>query len=132
MTTFLYVEDDFLSREIMELVLVRGMGCPDIFIFEDSSDFMKNVAALSPQPDVIFLDIHVRPHNGFEMLKMLRQSGAYDSVPIIAMTASVMNEEVQQLRDAGFDGAVGKPIDIDTFPEIVNLILQRKEVWHVT
>jgi two-component system cell cycle response regulator DivK len=132
MTTFLYVEDDYLSREIMELVLMRGLGYSDVFMFEDSSDFMRRVTALTPRPDVIFLDIHVEPIDGFEMLRLLRKSRVFDPVPIIAMTASVMNEEVQQLKEAGFDGAVGKPIDIDTFPEIVSLILHGQEVWHVT
>lgn len=132
MAAFLYVEDDPVSRQIMEVILMTGMGYSDVFIFENSANFMSRVSALSPQPDIIFLDIHVTPHSGFDMLKMLRHSGMFDSVPIIAMTASVMNDEVQELKTAGFDGAVGKPIDVETFPEIVGLILKRKEVWRVT
>jgi CheY-like chemotaxis protein len=66
------------------------------------------------------------------MLEMLRKSGRYQDTYIFALTASVMNEEVSQLRESGFDGCLSKPIDIDTFPEILSLILKGEELWHIT
>lgn len=131
MTSFLYVEDDQLCREIMELTLVRGMGYSQVVIFEDSKEFLPRVEGLSPTPDIIFLDIHVKPHNGFDMLRMLREREEFQFTPIIAITASVMNEEVKRLKEAGFNGAIAKPVDIDTLPEILELILQGQEVWRV-
>jgi CheY-like chemotaxis protein len=71
MTAILYVEDDPRSRKVMNLLLRGSMGLSDVTILEDSEDFLKKVLALNPVPEVIFLDIHVAPHNGFEMLKML-------------------------------------------------------------
>ena len=128
----LYVEDEAKSRRVMQMLLVNSMKLENVHIFEDSSDFMARVDALSPKPDVIFLDIHVPPYNGFQMLEMLRKSGRYNDTTIVALTASVMNEEVTQLRESGFDGCLSKPIDIDTFPEILSLILKGEELWHIT
>jgi DNA-binding LytR/AlgR family response regulator len=64
----LYVEDEPKSRKILELLLTRTMKVPHVFLFEDSTDFIKRMDALTPQPTIVFLDIHVRPHSGFEML----------------------------------------------------------------
>jgi CheY-like chemotaxis protein len=128
----LYVEDEARSRRVMQMLLVNSMHLEHVNIFEDSTDFLARVDALTPKPDVIFLDIHVAPYNGFEMLEMLRKSGRYQDTYIFALTASVMNEEVSQLRESGFDGCLSKPIDIDTFPEILSLILKGEELWHIT
>jgi CheY-like chemotaxis protein len=50
---------------------------------------------------------------------------------VVALTASVMNEEVEQLRAAGFHSCLAKPIDIDTFPDVLNRILDGESVWRI-
>lgn len=126
----LYVEDEPRSRKVMQMI-TRDMGLSDVIIFEDSTDFQNRVSTLNPKPDVIFLDIHMKPYTGFEMLAMLRQLRMYDGIPVVAMTASVMNEEVQQLRTAGFDGCLAKPIDMDTFPETLQRIMNGELIWRI-
>jgi CheY-like chemotaxis protein len=130
LSSIVYVEDDRQSREIMELLLVIKMGLPQVTIFEDSADFLLRLEHLQPKPDLIMLDIHMRPYTGFELLEMLRQHDQWRSVPVVALTASVMNEEVQKLRDAGFNGVVPKPIDLETFPDILHRVLAGEEVWN--
>lgn len=128
---FVYVEDEALSRAVMEILMVRGLGYNNLTIFEDSTDFMAKMENLPEVPDVIFLDIHVQPYSGFEMLKMLRAHDRFKDVTVIALTASVMNEEVDYLRDAGFNGGIAKPIDQATFPETLQCILAGEEVWSI-
>lgn len=127
----LYVEDDPLSRVVMEALLVRGMGHQKVIIWEDSSDFVHKLASLPWQPDVIFLDIHVDPLDGFEMLTIIRQDETYNRISVVALTASVMNEEVKRLKEAGFNGVIAKPLDVDGFPKTLNRILSGEEVWYV-
>ena len=129
--SILYVEDDLQSRRIMQLLLVEAMGLPYVTIFEDSTDLLSRVHQLQPQPDIILLDIHVPPHDGFEMLAMLRQTERFADTPIIALTASVMSEEVQKLKQSGFNGVVAKPIDLDTFPDTMNRIARGEQIWRV-
>lgn len=129
--TFLYVEDDETSRDVMEMTLLYRMGYENLVIFDDSTDFISRVEALPHPPDVIFLDIHMEPHSGFEMLKMLREHPTYGSLKVVALTASVMNEEVEALEAAGFDSTIAKPIDPDLFPNLVERILEGKRVWYV-
>jgi len=127
----LYVEDDPRSRQVMELIMTRAMKVQNLFIFEESSDFMSRVKALPQQPDVILLDIHVSPHDGFAMLNMVRADVELKKTKVIALTASVMNEEVEALRAQGFDGAISKPLSVSLFPGLIERIVAGESVWHI-
>lgn len=127
----LYVEDEIRSRKVMRMA-ASDMGIETLVMFEDSVDFLARAEALQPRPDLVFLDIHVQPYSGFEMLRLLRESPQFDGVPVVAMTASVMNEEIAQLRSAGFDSCLAKPIDLDYFPALVQQILDGESVWRIT
>lgn len=128
---FLYVEDDPLSREIMELLFVQVMGYPQLTVWEDSTDFMTKVQSLPTKPKVIFLDIHMLPIDGFSMLKLLRENEAYCKTTVVALTASVMSEEVKMLQTAGFDSCIAKPIDFRSFPETLTRILAGEKIWRI-
>lgn len=128
--TFLYVEDDPMSREVLQFILQDDLG-HQITVFEDSADFMQRVESLPHKPDLIFLDIHVGPHNGFEMLSMLRQNDQYCDTHVVAMTASVMNEEIDQLRQAGFDSCLSKPVQFESFPQVLSRLLSGETIWRI-
>jgi CheY-like chemotaxis protein len=127
---FLYIENDELSREVMKALLTRGLGYRDLTMFETSAHFEQHLERLKQKPDIIFLDIHMEPLDGFEMLKLIRSNKSYYATPVIALTASVMNEEVRRLREAGFDGAIAKPINYDTFPGLLYRILNGEQIWN--
>lgn len=129
--SILYVEDDVMSRKVMEMLLKNRMKLQNVTIFADSSDFIERAKHVSPKPDIIFLDIHVDPIDGFEILALLRASDNFRNTPVVAMTASVMNEEVAQLQSAGFDGCIAKPIDKNEFPDLLERILQGERIWSI-
>ncbi len=130
--TFLYVDDDESSRQIMELLIKTVLGYPQLAIFANNHNFMAQVRALPYVPDVIFLDIQMQPYDGYDMLNMLRAESAYKESKIIAMTASVMATDVTELKQAGFDGLIGKPIMRHVFPELLKKILTNEPVWFVS
>ncbi len=129
--TIVYVDDDAKSRKVMELVLKNTMRLPAFSIFEDSERFIERMLALDPRPDIVLLDIHVKPLTGFQMLTQIRERTEFQGVPVVAVTASVMNEEVHQLRTAGFDGCISKPLDIETFPEQLQRVLKGEQIWRI-
>ena len=65
-------------------------------------------------------------------LEMLRQHNTFKNVPVVALTASVMNEEIHRLKEVGFNGVIAKPVDMDTFPDVVNRLLSGEEIWRIT
>ncbi len=127
----LYVEDDANSRQVMKMMLTMSMKLTSVIFFDDSVSFVDRLLALSPRPDIVFLDIHVKPITGFDMLTIIREQPSFVGVPVVALTASVMNEEIHKLKSAGFDGCISKPIDIDTFPEHMHRILNGETIWRV-
>jgi len=129
---FLYVEDDDFSREVMDTLLTQVMAYTNVTIWHDSQNFERRIHQLGVVPDFIFLDIHVEPIDGFEMLEILKNDAAFSRSRIYALTASVMNEEIARLKTAGFDGVLGKPLDNRTFPQLMEKILDGQNVWHIS
>jgi Response regulator containing a CheY-like receiver domain and an HTH DNA-binding domain len=127
----LCVEDDFSNRLVMKLLVEKTLHVQYYAIFEDSANFLARLRDLPKRPDIILLDIHVSPLNGFQMLKEIRGDTVYSATKIVALTASVMNEEVERLRKSGFDGAIGKPISLSTFPIAIERIMNGENIWQL-
>ena len=129
--SFLYVEDDAFSQQVLRMILTRVMGYSKLTEFEDSKDFMERLKALPEIPTIIFLDIQVQPLNGYEMLKLIRSDATYQASKVIALTASIMPSDVVMLQKVGFDGLIGKPIAHKLFPGLVQKILAGEPVWYI-
>ena len=127
----LCVEDDSSNRLVMKLLVEKTLKVRHYAIFEDSADFIPRVRNLPVRPDIVLLDIHVSPFNGFQMLQMIRGDSVYFDTKVVALTASVMSEEVERLRKSGFDGAIGKPITLSTFPIVIERIMKGENIWQV-
>jgi len=128
--SFLYLEDDPLSQEVMS-TLLEQLGYRQLAVFNSSEHFVKRVETLGFVPDVFFLDIYVQPVTGFEIIRILRSHPMFASKKVIALTASVMHDEIAHLKRAGFNGMLGKPLDFDLFPQLLSRILAGEVVWHV-
>jgi two-component system, cell cycle response regulator DivK len=126
---FLCVEDDPPSREVIGILLTEVMGFSNVTIFEDSANITDRVAALPAVPDVVLLDIHMQPYDGYQVLEMLRNMDAFRHTFIVALTAGVTVTDVHGLRAAGFNGLIGKPIQQRYFPGFLSRILAGEEVW---
>ena len=83
--------------------------------------FGKNTAE-KEQFDVVLMDCHMPGMSGLEAARRLRQSGFRK--PVLAVTASVMEQDRRQITQAGFDGYVGKPISLKGFLEAVRVALE--------
>lgn len=128
---FLYVEDDVASRMVIKVLITRILRYEHLTLFENSDNFMTRLQGLAQKPTIVFLDVQMRPYSGYEVLSMLRQDPEYAHVTVIAMTANVMSHDVDQLKEAGFDGLIGKPIDNDIFPQLVSRVLSGESVWYI-
>ena len=79
--------------------------------------------ALSQRPDMILMDIRLPGMSGFAALEALRADPRTGTIPVVAVTASVMNGEVDRIARAGFDGYIPKPIRYASFLATVRKVL---------
>jgi CheY-like chemotaxis protein len=125
----LYVEDDPKSCEIMDVMLGKFLGLREYAIMEDSFDFLGRLAKLPKAPDIFLVDILMEPMSGYDILHMIRQQEDHHHKPVIALTASVTAKEVEQMKHAGFDGLIGKPLSTESFPALFERILAGEKIW---
>lgn len=126
-----YVEDDEPSIYVMKMILERVMNLHTTHVLRSSRNFLGQVKELGVIPDLFLLDIQMKPHDGFEMLSLLKSDAQFAQSKVVALTASVMNEQVTRLRESGFDGAIAKPLSINLFPGLIKDIINGGSVWYI-
>jgi two-component system, cell cycle response regulator DivK len=104
----LVVEDDEKSRRL--LVDVLGHHGYEVTAVETGELGLER--STFQLPDAVLLDIQLPGINGYEVLWRLRQLEGGRRVPILAVTASVMDHDRRRIMDAGFDAYVPKPVNI--------------------
>ena len=116
----LLVEDDVKSRKLVrDLLTLKGY---EIIEAETGEEGVR--LALDRRPSLVLMDIRLPGIDGIEALGRLRANVATRGIPIMAMTASVMAKDRQNVLDAGFDAFQSKPINVKEFLVAVEHLLR--------
>jgi PAS domain S-box-containing protein len=106
----LLVEDNQINQEVANYLLLHAGAAVDI-----AADGRIAVNMLTDAPtryDAVLMDIQMPVMNGYEAAEAIRAMGLAD-LPIIAMTANVMEDDRARAINAGMNGHIAKPIDVD-------------------
>ena len=104
----LIVEDNELNMKLFrDLLEAHGY---DTLQTKDGIEALK--IARAHVPDLILMDIQLPGMSGIEALNALRADPATAALPVVAITASVMQQDRQEIMRAGFDGFIEKPINL--------------------
>lgn len=115
---FLVAEDNPINAEIL-CELLRMYGAKAV-VKTDGAQVLKEFAGQPPGTyDAVMMDIQMPVMNGYEAARAIRKLERPDAagVPIVAMTANVFAEDVAMAMEAGMDGHVSKPIDVEIMKE---------------
>ena len=111
---FLCAEDNEINAEILtELLKIEGAECT---ICENGEEILKAFEQSAPGDyDMILMDVQMPVMNGYEVTRAIRRSSheLAKTIPIIAMTANAFTDDVQAAFDAGMNGHLAKPIDVE-------------------
>ncbi len=119
MSLILIVEDNEKNMKLVRDVLqVKGYSTVEAGTAEEG---IKLTA--EHKFDLILMDIQLPGMNGIDALHLLRADAATAAIPVIAVTASVMQQDKKQIMEAGFDAYIGKPINLKEFLETVQRVL---------
>jgi two-component system, cell cycle response regulator DivK len=77
------------------------------------------VAALSDSADLVLMNLQLPDIDGHEALLRIRADPQCGEIPVVAVTAFAMKEDIERATAAGFDGYVAKPIDVHALPDQV-------------
>jgi two-component system cell cycle response regulator DivK len=116
----LYIEDNVENRVLVKRVLeVEGYV---VLEADDGPSGMR--IAKQEVPDLILMDINLPEIDGYEMTARLRQVPSLVRVPIVALTAYVLKGDRERSLEAGCDGYIQKPVDVDLLPTQIAAFLR--------
>ena len=124
---FLVAEDNELNAEILsEMLDMEGAGCE---IAENGELSVERFLRAEPDKyDMILMDVQMPVMDGYEATRRIRASvhpRAAD-IPIVAMTANAFAEDVRRALDAGMDGHLPKPIDMNAMRELLGHLREER------
>ncbi len=116
----LYIEDNPSNIRLLQQFFRRYRQVT----FEVAEDPWRGVyRARQLPPDVVILDINLPGLSGFDILKVLQQDPLTARIPVIALSANVMQVDVQKALSAGFYRYLTKPINIARLVSTLNTLL---------
>lgn len=80
--------------------------------------------AISPTPDIIFLDLNMPIMNGYEFLENMKKNYAYHHIPVIIFTTSKNSADIERCRDSGASLYLTKPVDFATLCNKLNTVFE--------
>jgi two-component system cell cycle response regulator DivK len=123
MSLILIVEDNEKNMKLVRDVLrAKGYSTVEAGTGEDGVRL-----AGERKPDLILMDIQLPGISGIEALRQLRGNPETASIPAVAVTASVMQQDRKLITEAGFNGYIGKPINLKEFLETVRATLEQTQ-----
>ncbi|PKL76611.1 MAG: hybrid sensor histidine kinase/response regulator, partial [Candidatus Melainabacteria bacterium HGW-Melainabacteria-1] len=118
--TLLYIEDNPANMKLVEQIIKRH---PDIRLLTAIYGNAGIEIARESLPDVILLDINLPDISGFEVLSILQQDPALKHIPVIALSANAMPNDIKRGQKAGFFRYLTKPILVNEFMSALNKAL---------
>jgi two-component system cell cycle response regulator DivK len=126
--TVLVVEDNVANFVLIARMLgYMGIHCE----WKTSGYEVVEYADTLPRLDLILMDIRLPYEDGFAALRKVRASSALKDTLVVAVTAEASVDQLNKARAAGFNGFLGKPLDMDRFPEQIRRILAGEQVWEL-
>lgn len=117
MVKVLYIDDNFDNRMLAMRIL---MASDYDFEFAEAESAMVGIElAASDPPDIILMDISMPDMDGLTATARIRDLPDLEHIPVVALTANAMEGDKERTLEAGCDGYIRKPVDVDRFPEEV-------------
>jgi two-component system cell cycle response regulator DivK len=115
-----HIEDNLDNRLLVNRLLTfSGYRVIEAENADQARALLKTVS-----PDLILMDINMPDVDGYTLTHELKGYPGLGNVPIVAITANVMKGDRERTLDAGCDGYIEKPIDVDIFIDQVRNFLQ--------
>ncbi|MFX1311360.1 MAG: response regulator [Promethearchaeota archaeon] len=120
----IYIVEDY--KRNIKLYEALFQTIPDVEIITETDGLKGFEMIKSGDPDLIILDYKLPKMNGIEICKKLRKIERFKNIPIIAVSSTPIEGEVDReatFKEAGFDLSFSKPLKAIEFRAILNELL---------
>lgn len=119
--TILYVEDNPDNRSLIRRVLnAEGYSVVEAVNAKQAVEKLED-----GNIDLILMDINMPDMDGYTLTAKIKAIGKFSKIPIVAVTANVMRGDREKSLEAGCDGYIQKPIDIDVLSQQIERFIIR-------
>jgi PAS domain S-box-containing protein len=116
----LYVEDNLANLDLVAQILADR---PNLRLLRAHSGTQGLAMARSHKPRLILMDLDLPDISGLEVLGLLRQDASTRHIPVLAVSANAMPQDIVKGLAAGFFRYISKPFRIQEFLEVLDLAL---------
>jgi len=92
----------------------------------NATQAIEKLETESDHIDLILMDINMPDMDGYTLTAKIKSIDKFSKIPIVAVTANVMRGDREKSLEAGCDGYIQKPIDIDTLGQQVERFMIRR------
>jgi len=119
MNTIAVVEDNPSNMKLIRGVLKRAGY--HVLEYEDADCGIPKI--IEEQPNLIIMDVHLPGTNGIDATRLLKKNTKTSHIPLIIMTARVMDDEQELIRQSGCDDYMLKPIQYKAALSMIDRLL---------
>jgi len=116
----LIVEDNPTNRKLFSTIL----QIEKYEVFEAEEAVRGLELAREERPDLILMDIQLPGMDGLTATRRLKEDDDLKEIPVLALTAFAMAGDARKAVDAGCDGYISKPINVESFLEEIRPYLE--------
>ncbi len=116
----LIVEDNPTNRKLFSTIL----QIEKYEVFEAEEAVRGLELAREERPDLILMDIQLPGMDGLTATRRLKEDDDLKEIPVLALTAFAMAGDAEKAVDAGCDGYISKPINVESFLEEIRPYLE--------
>lgn len=119
--TILYIEDNADNRTLVRRILnASEYECAEATNARDALMLLETV-----RPNLILMDINMPDMDGYTLTAKIKSMPGFERIPILAITANVMRGDREKSLEAGCDGYIQKPLDVDQLVNEIEKFLAR-------
>jgi CheY-like chemotaxis protein/HPt (histidine-containing phosphotransfer) domain-containing protein len=120
----LLVEDNEINQEVAEYILLHAGAVVEVV--SNGKMAVDLLATAADRFDVVLMDVQMPIMNGYDATAAIRAAGQR-TLPVIAMTANVLDDDRRLAAEAGMNAHVAKPIDVDELIAVLNRMVALRD-----
>lgn len=120
----LMVEDEPYNRKLLRDLLQKfGYETTEATDGEQGVELTKKI-----KPDLVLMDIGMPKLDGLEATRILKADISTQNIPVVALTAFAMSGDKERVLEAGCDGYITKPVNVQELLKTIEQFLRSKKL----